>query len=208
MPSESERKDLGDLTASYHRNAGQVTHYLAERGIPREVGDTFLLGYVAEPTPGAGDEDYVGRLAIPYITPSGVCDIRYRTLIPGGPKYLSRPGAKARLYNVNDLQKISSRICICEGELDTIVASALCGLPAVGVPGANSWQAFFGLLFEHYQKVYVLADGDNAGRDFAKRVASQLDRAVVVNMPDGMDVNDLYLAEGRDGLRRRVGISE
>jgi DNA primase len=199
---------LEPLAASYAQASSYISAYLAGRGIDGATAAQFRLGYVAQATPGAGDDDYVGRMSIPYETPSGTVDIRYRALHSTGPKYLSRPGSRARLYNVGDLRKVARRICICEGELDTIITSALCGVPAVGVPGANAWQPHFPYLFEHYERVYVLADGDTAGRDFGKRVASQVERAVVINMPEGMDVNDCFLAEGAEGIRRRVGISE
>ncbi len=47
----------------------------------------FRLGFVANPE--TGHEIYQGKLAIPYITPSGVIDIRFRSLNnDSGPKYL------------------------------------------------------------------------------------------------------------------------
>ena len=63
----------------------------------------FRLGFVANPE--TGHEPYAGKLAIPYITPSGVIDIRFRSLSnDSGPKYLSRPGATTHIFNVMALQ--------------------------------------------------------------------------------------------------------
>jgi len=31
-------------------------------------------------------------------------------------------------------------IAVCEGEIDAITLSYSCGIPAVGVPGANAWK--------------------------------------------------------------------
>jgi DNA primase len=33
-----------------------------------------------------------------------------------------------------------------------------------------------------------------------------IDVAVVVSMPDGMDVNEVFLNEGADGIRKRIGV--
>ena len=208
MLSASERQVLEQATATYEANAHRVMEYLESRGLSAEVVKHYRLGFVAEPTPGYGDEDYVGRLTIPYITPAGVVDIRFRSLAGDGPKYLSRVGAKARMFNTTALQKVSRNILICEGEIDTVVADGVVGVPAVGVPGASNWHKHYPLLFEGYQRVFVMSDGDNAGRDFGKKVVGSLDNAVSVTMPDGMDVNDVLLKEGPSGIRRRVGISE
>lgn len=162
----------------------------------------YRLGYVTGDHP--ADTDYAGRLSIPYLTPAGVVDIRYRTVDGDGPKYLSRPGATTKLFNVRDLHIDSPVLYVTEGELDCITASALCGLPTVGVPGANNWQQHFKLLMADYRKVVVLCDGDEAGRQFGKTVCKEVDTAVAVSMPPGMDVNDLFLQGGREAVVKQV----
>ena len=150
-----------------------------------------------------------GRLAIPYLTPAGVVSIRFRTLTDG-PKYLSRTGDHPTLYNVFDLHVPSPVICVTEGELDAVIVSKVVGphraggLPAVGAPGAQAWRDYYRIILQDYEKVLVLADGDQAGRDFAKRVVEGLNNAVVVPMPDGHDVNDLYLEIGARGFLERL----
>jgi DNA primase len=110
------------------------------------------------------------------------------------------------MYNVKDLLIESPVLYVCEGELDTITASALCGLPTVGVPGANNWQKHFKLLMSDYLKVVVLCDGDEAGRQFGKTVCKEVDSAVAVAMPAGMDVNDVYVNGGREAVLEQVGL--
>ena len=39
-----------------------------------------------------------------------------------------------------------------------------------------------------------------------KRIAQQIDVAVVVPMPDGLDVNEFVQAHGAQALRERVGL--
>lgn len=204
--SVSQKKYLETAAGAYHDQIdASVAAYLVGRGIGKEVAATYRLGGVAEPL--VGDDEYVGRLSIPYITPAGVVDIRYRAVRPEhSPKYLSRVGSHARLYNVQALLRKGEMICICEGEIDAITMDSLVGVPAVGVPGANNWRDHFRLLFEDYTQVFILCDGDQAGKEFGKRVAGEIDGATVIHMPDNMDVNDLYLSEGREGIRKRLGL--
>jgi DNA primase len=153
-----------------------------------------------------GHEPYVGKLAIPYLTPTGVIDIRFRSLnSDGGPKYMSRPGATTHIYNINALSNDSDVLAICEGELDTVVATQA-GFSAVGLPGANNWKSFYNRVLADWSKVVLLCDGDNAGREMAKHLSRELDNVFPVFMPEGQDVNDVYLTEGADGLRKRAGI--
>ena len=163
-----------------------------------------MLGYVSEPQ--IGHEQYRGRLAIPFITPSGVIDIRFRALdSDDGAKYLTRPGASSHLYNVSAFQVDTDIICICEGEFDTMIATQ-CGVTAVGVSGANNWKDWYQRAFRDYRKVFVLTDGDSAGRELGNRIAKQIDVAVIAPMPDGMDVNEYFLTYGAAALRERVGL--
>mgnify|MGYP000960664809 CR=1 FL=1 len=68
--SPSHKRSLEMSTATYAANVDQAGPYLAARGIDRQTAATHRLGFVADPLP--GDEDYAGRLSIPYITPNGV----------------------------------------------------------------------------------------------------------------------------------------
>lgn len=195
--TESSRRLLEQATARYQADVDKAGRYLSARGITREVATMFRLGYVSD------DSEYRGRLAIPYLTGAGVVDIRYRLLDGDGPKYLSRPGAKTRLYNVAALFADSTTLYVTEGEIDCISAS-MCGLPAVGVPGANNWQPHFKLLMQDYERVIVLCDGDEAGRQFGKTVAKEVDNTIPVAMPSGMDVNDVLKTHGPAEVVRMV----
>lgn len=205
MLSVDARVLLEEATAVYQAQLNEVAPYLMARGLSKEAALTHRLGYVHEPV--IGHEQYAGRLAIPYITPTGVVDIRFRAVRDDdSPKYLSRSGAESTLYNVPAFESNEDYIAICEGEMDTIVAHSLAGIPAVGLAGANAWKNWYARAFMDYRKVFVLCDGDQPGRDLGKKIAQQIDVAIVVTMPDGLDVNDLYLSEGADGLRKRIGV--
>jgi len=202
--SKSQRELLARATENYERNLGEALPYLASRGITEATARMFRLGFVANPE--TGHELYQGKLAIPYLTPSGVIDIRFRSLNnDSGPKYLSRPGATTHIYNIGALTQDSSMLVVCEGEIDTIIATQV-GFTAVGLPGANNWKPYYSRVLDGWDKIMLFCDGDNAGREMAKTISRELDNVFPVFMPDNQDVNDVFLTEGADGLRRRVGI--
>ena len=202
--SKSQKELLEKATESYAQNLQEIVPYLQSRGITEQTATMFRLGFVREPE--MGHEPYVGKLAIPYLTPTGVIDIRFRSLnADSGPKYMSRPGATTHIFNINALGDDSNVLAICEGELDTVVATQA-GFSAVGLPGANNWKSFYNRVLADWEKVILLCDGDNAGREMAKHLSRELDNVFPVFMPEGQDVNDVYLAEGADGLRKRAGV--
>jgi len=163
---------------------------------------------VADPAP--GHEQFVGRLSIPYITPVGVRTIKFRAMNDEPTKYLCLPGARPRMFNVGALLEDSPVVAICEGELDAAVCSSVVGIPAVGVPGVSSWLAHFPRMFSGFDRVLVLSDNDdkpdghNPGRDMAQRIANDLDQAVVIQPPKGLDVSSWVLRDGADAVRERL----
>ncbi|MFD5107146.1 topoisomerase [Streptomyces cinereoruber] len=178
--------------------------YLMSRGFGPEVAAQFRLGVVTSPQ--VGHERFQGRLAIPYITPNGVVNIRFRCLKQhvckdeGCPKYLSIPGMGTNLYNVLDLKKDSLHVGVEEGEVDTITLS-ICGIPAVGLPGVKAWQKWFGRCLSDFDVVYSLGDGDRAGAEFNDFMSREV-KARPITLPKGMDVNSIYMEGGADAVRR------
>lgn len=169
----------------------------------------FGLGYVEDPV--VGHEMYRGMMSIPYRRwapghPWSVVKIRFRKLPPrdgDGGKYLDVAGFPPRLFNTVALTERSPFVCITEGEIDAITAQ-VCGVPTVGVPGANSWQPYFSELFRGYESVYILADGDEPGMKFAGAVAQTLNNAKVIPFPDGEDVNSFVTERGPKALLERL----
>ena len=207
MQSKEQMKSLLVAANQYAQAITPETlAYLNGRGISEEVAALYSLGTVSDPI--LGHEHHTGWLSIPYITALGLCvGFKFRRLDEGKPKYGSPLGQKAHLYNVADICKLSSRIVVCEGELDTVITSGMLGIPAVGVPGVQSWKPHFPKLFTGYETVFVVGDNDikedgsNPGADFAKRVANEIINSQIVTLPPGMDINDYYLAYGADATR-------
>jgi DNA primase len=203
--SLSQKELLGRATAKYAGNIHLAEGYLASRGITREVARLARFGVVSEPE--VGHEAFQGRLAIPYITKTGVVDLRFRSLNPAvEPKYMGMTGAETKMYNVTDIERAGDWIGVCEGELDTITLSRCVGIPCVGVPGANSWKKHYTRLLADFERIFVFADGDQPGKEFAAGLARELP-VTVVSMPDGEDVNSCYVKYGSDFLRDKMGLN-
>jgi DNA primase len=171
-----------------------------------EVARLARLGVVAEAE--IGHEQFTGRLSIPYITKTGVVDLRFRSLNPAvEPKYMGMTGAETKMYNVLDIERAGDFIGICEGEIDTLTLSSLVGIPCVGVPGANSWKKHYTRLLADFERVFVFADGDQPGKEFATSLARELP-VTIIQLPDGQDVNSMYVQEGSSYFHQKVGINE
>jgi DNA primase len=201
---DSQKELLGNASKKYNQSIFQAEDYLKSRGITMEIARLARLGVVEEPE--VGHEIYQGRLSIPYVTKSGVVDLRFRSLNPAvEPKYMGLTGADTRMYNVLDIERAGDYIGICEGELDTLTLSACVGIPCVGVPGANSWKKHYTRLLADFERVYVFADGDQPGKEFATSLSRELP-VTVINFPDGEDVNSFYIKYGADAIREKAGL--
>ncbi|MFJ2650853.1 toprim domain-containing protein [Streptomyces sp. NPDC087420] len=206
-PSSEERRFFEQAVSRYQADLAldaAAQAYLAGRGFGELEAGQFRLGAVR--TPLTGHEQYAGRMAIPYLTPSGPVNIRFRCIeqhaCEGHAKYLSLPDGGSNLFNVLDLKKDSPFVCVAEGEIDTLTLS-MCGLPAVGVPGVNTWAAHFSRCLEDFDTVYAFGDGDDAGGKFSSFLAKEA-KARPISMPRGSDVNDVFRREGADGVRRLI----
>lgn len=202
---ELQKELLGQAAKNYAANIYQAEGYLKSRGITMEVARLARLGVVVEPE--VGHEMYTGRLSIPYITKTGVVDLRFRSLNPAvEPKYMGLTGADTKMYNVLDIERASDFIAICEGELDTITLSGCVGIPCVGVPGANSWKKHYTRLLADFERVFIFADGDQPGKEFATSLARELP-VTIVQFPDGDDVNSFYTKFGAQAIKEKAKIN-
>jgi hypothetical protein len=202
--SESRKNWLGKLADRYHAAlTEEVLSYLKGRGLDQAVVSGSRLGLVAEPD--AAHAQYEGMLSIPYITPTGVVWMRFRCLRDhdckeyGHGKYTSPPREETRLYNVSALHDAESVVGICEGELDALVASDA-GLYSVGVCGANNWKPHYYRLFQDFERVVVIGDGDSAGRAFVAELSSNIGGSVPRPMPKDYDVTSYVVEHGAEAF--------
>ena len=200
--SHSQRTSLASAARQYAQAIGLAEEYLAARGLSLEVAKRAGLGVVSEPI--IGHEQYAGRLSIPYITPTGVVDIRFRALADVAPKYMGMPGAKTHIYNVRALLAAQDIIAVSGGELDAVTLSYAVGIPAVGIPGATNWKQHYRRLLQDFEKVFIFADGDPPGQDFARNIAKEVNGTVIINLPDGEDVNSMFVKHGESFFKEKV----
>ncbi|GAA2687772.1 toprim domain-containing protein [Nonomuraea recticatena] len=216
VPSKERRTFLESARKTYQEalteDAFAVDYLTTTRGLSWDSVTYFRLGVVGDPLP--GHEAYKGMLAIPYIAPNGdTLSIRFRNLRDNGPKYLTLPGDKPRPYNTAAIERYTSAMWITEGEIDSITLHEV-GVPAIGIPGANTWRNDWALIFKPYQEVLIPVDGDDAGHKFGRGIAEQLENARVIDMGTYIDdngeershdVNSFFVMHGQEALLRKVG---
>lgn len=210
VPSISQKRTLGMTAERFHKNLvennAHIYQYLKgdERGLTDNAIQYFLLGVVPGNDPEYGV--YAGWISIPYITPTGVVDVRFRRP-PGSTskaKYKSLPRASSRIFNPYALLGDPRVVYVCEGEFDAMVLTQS-GLRGVAVPGASSWKRSFALALAGIEVVIVCQDGDDAGDGLSQAIKEHLPYARVVVF-EGTDVTSYMLTHGVDGLYEKLGV--
>lgn len=209
--SPRQRAELEAATACYE---GQITpevaRYLEGRGITKAAALGARLGFVLEAM--TGHDSLLGRLVIPYLANGSVVSLKFRAIgeLPG-PRYMGLPGQHPRLYGVDSLRGGASTVAVVEGELDAVLMTHVIGVPAVGVPGANVWMKHHPRCFADVERLLVVCDNDtdneqNPGQALARKIAKDIRGATIITPPDGLDVTDWYLADGREAIREALGV--
>jgi DNA primase len=55
--------------------------------------------------------------------------------------------------------------------------------------------------------VFVFADGDQPGKEFATSLARELP-ITIIQLPDGQDVNSMFVQEGSQYFLQKVGVND
>lgn len=190
-----------------------MTDYFADHALTLEIAERYQLGIVERPAP--QDKRFTGMLVIPYLTANGIMALKFRCMeehdhsVHGG-KYGVPSGQGARPYNPVAYFDAFNRIGICEGEVDTIVATEVIGIPTIGIPGVEMWRGHLQTwkhTLKDYNEVIIFGDGDDAGRRMARQIQEDLGtRALIAQCDSGDDVAST-VAKGRaDLLRERAGL--
>jgi hypothetical protein len=167
------------------------------KGLPRFVLHEY--GVIA---------DHAGLVRIPYRLADGGLYAE-RVIAPNGRQWW-RPGDGRPVipFGLDRLEHPRFRkyrgLGICEGESDAFAISAAFGakgLDVLGVPGAGTWKPEWARHADGYAAVYVLGDGDHAGRCFNQRVAQDLPDATVVWLPEGEDVRSIVQRDPAELVR-------
>lgn len=209
MPSNDMRKSLEERTSHYEAQypGSPAEAYLTSRGLSK-VAQDFRLGWVGDAL--LTDEDYSGRLAIPYLTPAGVVSMRFKSIDGRGAKMLVDAGSGTWLYNPFALR--NRDVYVTEGEPDTWSVTAVGGA-ALGLPGVDSWNPQTEKPFVRalrWRRVTVLAQSDDDGQSvkWAKQIARAVEGSRILKLPTGHDVNSFLQEEGESALRKYIGLDE
>lgn len=206
--SSERRRFLERATLQYQDHLDEAAEYLATRGIDLDFARDVGLGVVRNPE--ALHADYAGRLAIPYLTDAGPVQMDFRCMqdhdckFHGHAKLYRASGWPTRLYGVQSARQADDWIAVTEGAQDAITLQMI-GIPAIGVPGSENFQPHWPSLFEDFSRVYLFADGDDAGDKMLNLWRDRLDTAVIsARMPDKEDVNSMYVKYGKEPLLAKI----
>jgi len=123
--------------------------------------------------------------------------LRYRPFAElGQPKMIATRGSRRALLP-HPAAEPSRELLLVEGEPDMIAARSR-GIPAIAVPGAESWRAEWAPLFAG-REVTIVMDCDRDGRRAAARIAQDLhghanvaEFDIAPERNDGYDLTDLF----------------
>ena len=141
------------------------------------------------------ERDEVGLVRIPYRTAAGEL-WAHRVVAPSGRRWWApgdgRPVIPYGLEALTD-PPTDRGLLIAEGESDALALRRFFGwgFDVLGIPGSSTWRASWSEYIDPYELVYVVGDGDDAGRRFAWAVKADVPRARVLTLPDGEDARSL-----------------
>ena len=179
-------------------------------GLKIETLNEFRMGVVCDPFPAHAGMHM--RFVIPYLDASGSPRaLKFRCLscedgCSGHPKYLGEESSTPRLFNVRALVDDNAEtLYVTEGEFDCAVLTQI-GLTAIAYPGTGSWRPeFTRAIGPDWNRIVVVADGDDAGEAAAKKVAKLL-RGEVIACPTGQDISSLHVSGGEGTVRELLGL--
>jgi Toprim-like len=205
--SKEQRRLLEKTTLQYAAHLDEAADWLAGRGIDLETARSAGLGVVIDPP--VQHYHMRGRLSIPYLTDAGPVAIVARCIQNHSCKEfdhdkMAKPSGQGNLlYGVQSASWADDWIVVTEGEIDALTYHQI-GVPALAVPGVKNWKPHWVNVFEDFSRVYWAVDGDDAGDALWERARYETGNAIKMKMPDGEDVNSMYLKQGRDYLLGRI----
>jgi DNA primase catalytic core len=228
LKTQRSIEDVLTATAHYYhkRLPPETVEYLTqERGFTKETIERFLIGWadgglkeyltgerdfpldlcleagVLRRTDGNAVRDhFYKRIIFPNLKRGRVVHMTGRSTSDKGPKYLHLPGKIEHLFNEDDLR--SEEAVLTEGVPDCLSAIQA-GHKAVAMLGTSHFNESLRGRFDKCGRVYVCMDGDQAGHQAAVKVSRILaDKAIIVNLPEGQDVNEYLNSQEDDEFRR------
>jgi DNA primase len=173
--------------------------YLATRGISKETAETFGIGFFG------GKGSMSGRIVIPIHNESGEL-VAYagRAIDESEPRYKLPAGfhKSLELFNLHRAAAAGesnpdSLVVVVEGFFDCLQVTQA-GFPCVALMGSSMSEEQEELLVKHFQKAWLMLDGDEAGRNAAAECVTRIGRGIWVRLaevPDGKQPDQLSSEE-------------
>ncbi len=128
--------------------------------------------------------------------------VRFRTALrndpDGGERFVWRRGSKVMLYGLDrlELARKAGYIVIVEGESDCHVCW-LHDVPAVGLPGAETWRNEWSAHFQGIPTIYVVIEPDKGGEAVLEKLSRSplRERVRLVRLAGYKDVAELHASD-------------
>lgn len=188
----------------YHSQVESARLYWHGQGLTDGTIERRKLGYCSACPTYQQSASYV----IPYFYSGNLISIRHRLATPNGcgkyrPEFVGLPN---QLFNLDALaQEVEEvhfglldrgEVLLVEGEVKAIYMSDSQGIPAVGMPGVESWQEDWIKYFAGSARVYVTLDPD------AERKAAEITRILNGN---GIEARQVVCTAKIDDMFWRYG---
>jgi DNA primase catalytic core len=224
---------LTETTRFYHGSlTPEAKDYLVkERGFTEETISQFQIGYaegglreylidkcklpldlclkagvLKKTDKGAVRDYFYRRIIFPNLKRGRVVHLSGRSLDAQEPKYLHLPGEIRYLYNEDALS--NSEVYIAEGIPDCLSAVQT-GYPTVAILGTSGFKPDYVSKFSRCETIYLCLDGDEAGRNGTLKIGTLIgEQARIVQLPDGLDVNDYLRAHSKDDFDSLVAAAK
>ena len=172
-----------------------VLRYLTGRGLTPETLRTYRIGVVIR--------SHVPWVLIPYayntthVTAYKMMafDREENTWMRSEKGRIMKTVGTGKLFPMHRLQR--QAIYLCEGEFDAMILRQMGYNALTGTVGAGTFKPEWVRTIKDYtDTVYIAYDADESGAKGARKAARALQLATrMVDLPEGLDVNDLYLRD-------------
>jgi hypothetical protein len=155
---------------------------------------------------GVRDAKYQGTQAvrIPYhATDGSETAVRFRLALEksseGDDRFRWKSGSKTSLYGLERLEEVrkAGYVVLVEGESDAHTLW-LHGIPALGIPGVDTWKPRWADHLEGVEKVYVVVEPDGGGETLKNKLSATptlVERLRPVRLGEHKDASALHVAD-------------
>jgi len=194
-----EREAASNKPLSFQLKSVDHSHpYLAERGISKETAELFGVGFYS------GKGSMNGRVVIPIHNERGELVAYAGRAIDGSePRYKLPAGFHKSLELFNLHRVTEPDVILLEGFLDCMKVRQA-GFPGVALMGSSLSEAQEDLLVAKFERVVVMLDGDEPGRQATNECLMRLARWMWVRVAlvlEGRQPDQLSLHELREIIK-------